>query len=151
MAKRFYICPILAPSGSGVNSDYRAAVGDVSGASHYAVIPTFSSGPNIGKPLYNFAFGMVAHSNMALVGQTLNTLIFPDFPLDATLDGMDAETRTGLKASIEAYRLDANNTRLNASIVLNDAASYRDLVDSIGSQIQPGWQSRLVAEPLEVA
>lgn len=150
MAKRWYIAPILYGTG-GINDGYRAAVGDVYGASHYAVIPTITSGPNNGKPRYNFAFGMVAHSNMAIVGQTLNTLIFPDFPLDATLDGMDAEIRTGLKASIEAYQLDANNTRIDASIVLNDAASYRDLIDSIGSQIQPGWQSRYVAEPLEVA
>lgn len=151
MAKRWYVAPVLAPNGTGsVNDGYRSAFADVSGASHFAIIPSFTSGPNIGKPLFAFCFGMVAHLNLAILGQVLNTLIFPDYPLDGCMNGMEAETRAALKQSIEAYVLDANNRRLDASIVLDDAASYRDVVDALGSQIQPGWQSRYVAEPAEV-
>ena len=151
MAKRWYIAPILSPGAAGtINDGYRSAFADTAGASHFAIIPSHTSGPNIGKPLFSFCFGMVAHLNLAVLGQVSNALIFPDFPLDATMDGMDSPTRAALKQSVEAYVQDSTGKRLDASIVLDDAASFRDVVDSFGSQIQPGWKSRYVAEPAEV-
>lgn len=152
MAKLFFIGPILPPSGAGtINDSYRSSVSTIDGTAHRAVIPTFSEGANIGKPKYNFCFGKFAFSNAALIAQLPNTLVFPDYPLDATMDGMDAEVRTALKQSIEAYVLDAQGTRFSAAVALDDSASYRDLIDSLGRQLDPAYSSALEAEPREVA
>lgn len=150
MARRWYIAPVLPPVPNSLNDAYHSALADASFTKSFsAVIPTITSGPNLGKPRYNFCLGQVATITMALVAQVQNTLVFPDYPLDARLDGMDPATRSALRQSIEAYVLDDSGARLDASVALDDAASYRTLIDSLGSQLQPGWRSIDQQEPPE--
>lgn len=150
MARRWYIAPVSPPVPNTLNDGYHSSLADASFAKSYsAVIPTFTSGPNLGKPLYSFCLGQVATIAMALVMQLPNVLVFPDYPLDARLDGMDPETRAALRQSIEAYVLDDTGKRFDASVAIDDAASYRALIDSLGEQLQSGWRSADQQEPPE--
>lgn len=152
MARRWYIAAVKPPIPNSINDGYHSEVSELQATYRMSVgasIPTFTSGPNLGKPLYRFCLGQVATLTMAVVANVSNLLLFPDYSLDARMDGMDPDVRAGLKQSIEAYVLDDNGKRWDASVVLDDAASFRDLINSLGSQLEPGWLSQNQAEPPE--
>ena len=150
MARRWYIAPVSPPVPNTLNDGYHSSLADASfNKSFSAVIPTFTSGTNLGKQLYNFCRGKVATSSLSRGSQLSNVLVFPDYPLDARLDGMDPTARASLRQSIEAYVLDETGKRFDASVALDDAASYRSLIDSLGDQLQPGWRSIDQQEPPE--
>ena len=143
---RWVICPIW---GTGEDGDeYRAAVSSVSNTNSSALIPTFSSGPRIGEPKFRFCLALVASPNMIAVGAVQATYIFPDYPLDGRMDGMEADARLGLSQSPAAYDLDGAGMHLDTTHV--DADAYRDVIDRIGRQIDPAFSSSRMGVP-EVA
>lgn len=130
---RYMISPII---GAGTMSNsYRASVSDVSGINSSVIIPTHSSGPNIGKPKFNFALCLVATPNVGIIAAVTNAFVFPDYPLDGRMDGMETNTRTAFVQSVEAYNLDGNGLHFDASH--DDADSYRDVVNAIAQQLEP--------------
>ena len=132
MAERYTISPII---GSGTISDpYRAAVADVSGVNTAAMIPSDSTG----KPLYRFAFCIVAASLWTSVLAVSNLYLFPDYVLDGLMSGMDAATRTAMVQSVQAYDLTGSGDYLNATNA--DTDSYRTLITKIGQQFDAAFQ-----------
>jgi len=131
---RYMISPII---GTGVGEDvYRASVSDVANVNSAAIIPTHTSGPNLGQPKHNFALCLVATANVNAIAAVTNAYVFPDYNLDGRMDGMESEARTGLVQSVEAYNLDGNGLNFDASH--QDGDSYRSLIQSLASQLDPG-------------
>lgn len=132
---RYMISPI---AGNGtMQSPYRAAVSDVPNVNTAVSIPTHTSGPDIGKPKYGFCFCQVATSSVTAIASVSNAFVFPDYNLDGRMDGMEADARTGMVQSVEAYNLDGNGLHLVADHL--DSDSYRAVLNAIGSQMQPGF------------
>lgn len=129
------ICPIVG-NGS-VPSPYRAAVSGLPNVNASAIIPTHTSGPDIGKPKYNFALCFCATSNIATLEQVSNAFVFPDYNLDGRMDGMESSVRSAMVQNLQAYDLDGNGMRFNASHA--DGDSYRSLIISLGQQIEPAF------------
>lgn len=130
---RYMICPVI---GAGTDQNpYRAAVSDAANVNSSALIPTNTSGPNIGKPKYGFAFCFVATPQLSFITTISNGFVFPDYPLDGRMDGMDPSARTGMKQSVEAYNLDGAGLHFDASNT--DSESYRDLLTRLMQQIEP--------------
>lgn len=134
---RFCISPIIG-TGGGEDS-FRAAVLDVANINTSAIIPTDNDpqSPDYGKPKYNFALCIVAAANFAPVAQVSNLYLFPDYNLDGRMDGMEAEARTGMVQSVEAYDLDGEGLFFDASH--DDGESYRQVLDRIGKQLEPAF------------
>lgn len=130
---RYAISPVLF---DGVDS-YAAAISFVPETNTNAVIPTHTSGPDIGKPKYGFALCAVASTDWPAVIAVSNAFVFPVYPLDARMDGMEAGTRTAMVQSVEAYNLDGNGLNLDCSHL--DAASYRSVVESLLHQFEPAY------------
>lgn len=127
---RWMICPVV---GNGtIETPYRGAVSDVSNVNVAQVIPTFNSGPNVGKPKYHFAICLVATASVNPIAAVSNSYVFPDYNLDGRMDGMNSDARTGLVQSVQAYDLDGNGLHVDASHA--DGDSYRDLISKIGQQ-----------------
>lgn len=147
MAKRYFISPIIGDGTFG--NSFRASVQDVAGVESIALIPTHTSGPDIGKPVYNFAFCRVGVVNLNSVMQVSNSYTFPDFPLDSQMSSMESEVRTGMVQSVEAYDLDGNGLHLVADHA--DTDSYRQVIAAIAQQIEPAFNINTfdVAEPVE--
>lgn len=132
---RYCISPIIG-DGSGINNPFRAAVSDLPNVNTNAQIPTFTSGPNIGKPKFHFAFCIMASSNIAAVAAVSNAFVFPDYNLDGRMDGMESDARTGLVQSVQAYDLDGG---LHLDAGNDDEDSYRQLIDKLGKQFEPAF------------
>ena len=131
MAERYAISPII---GTGTIQDpYRAAVADVSGVNTAAVIPSDSAG----KPLYRFAFCIVAASVWTSVLAVTNLYLFPDYVLDGLMSAMDPATRTAMVQSVQAYDLTGQGKYLDATNA--DSDSYRTLLTHIGQQFDPAF------------
>jgi hypothetical protein len=118
---------------------YRAAVSTVPNVNVASVIPTFTSGPNIGKPKYHFALCLIATSNIGEVVAVTNAYVLPDYNLDGRMDGMESVARTGMVQSLQAYNLDGNSPGMHFDAVNADGDSYRDLITRIGQQIEPSF------------
>ncbi len=143
---RWVISPVY---GTGdVGDEYHAAVSSVAGVNSASLIPTFSSGPSIGQPKFRYALSLVAAANMITVSTVPATYVFPDYPLDGRMDGMEADARLGLSQSPHAYDFDGNGMHLDTSH--SDSDSYRDVINKIGRQIDPAFDSSHVGVP-EVA
>lgn len=127
--KRYCICPII---GDGTfDNSYRAAAADLASVTVNSIIPT---DPN-GVPVHDFAFCIIGCIGLQALNPLTNTFVFPDYPLDGTMDGMEAEVASGMKQSVEAYNLDGNGFHLDADYSPSD--SYRELVNRILQQIEP--------------
>lgn len=134
---RWCICPIV---GTGTSSDpFRAKAEDVAAGSF--LIP---SKPD-GTPKYRFAFGIASSANIPALVLLSNTYVFPDYALDATLDGMDSNARSALAANVPAYDLDGLGKHL--TVINEDEDSFRDSIDHIGRQFEPAFNSALVSNP----
>jgi uncharacterized protein (DUF1786 family) len=132
---RYMISPIIG-NGS-VPSPYRAAVSGLPNVNAAAIIPTHTSGPDIGKPKYNFALCFCATSNIVTLEQVSNAFVFPDYNLDGRMDGMESSVRSAMVQNLQAYNMDGNGIHLDASHA--DGDSYRSLIVSIGQQIEPAF------------
>lgn len=132
--QRYIICPILSDE---LTHSFRAAVADLSGTNYTAVIPTQTSGPDVGKPKFNFALCVVSSNNWPAVLALTNSYAFPVYNLDGRMDAMEPETRLALKQSVEAYNLDGQGLHLDATNA--DADSYRTLMQSILHQFEPAY------------
>lgn len=131
--KRYLICPVI---GTGTFADsFRASVQDVPNVNASALIPTHTSGPNIGHPRFNFALCVASGESQAVLSSPANSYVFPDYPLDARMDGMESNARTGLVQSVQAYDLDGNGLHFDASH--QDGESYRDLLTRLLQTIEP--------------
>jgi hypothetical protein len=131
VTKRYCISPVV---GTGTDTNpFRAAVGDVAGVNHQALIPTKPDG----APKYLFALCVVATGNLAAVLQVSNLFALPDYALDGQMGGMEIIARTGMVQSVEAYNLDGQGMHLSADH--DDSDSYRDVLTSLGRQIVPGF------------
>jgi hypothetical protein len=136
---RWMVSPII---GTGTISDpYRASVADVSGVNEAALIP---SNPD-GTPKYHFALCLVATPSIALVQSVTNSYVFPDYPLDSQMSGMDAATRTALVQSVQAYDMNGSGLHLDASNA--DTDSYRTLITKIGQQIDTAFNPNNISCP----
>lgn len=131
MAKRYVLSPIIGSGSGGPANAFRASVGDVSQTNSNAIIPSLSNG----HPKFNFAICVVGTLNLPGVLAVSNAYVFPEYPLDARMDGMEPETRTALVQSVEAYDMDGNGLHLVADHA--DGDSYRAVITSIGQQIEP--------------
>ena len=134
--KRYTLSPV---TGAGTfQSPFRAAVSDVSQTNTNSLIPTHGQGhPDEGQPKYNFALSIVGTANLAGVLAVSNSYVFPDYPLDGEMGGMEAETRTAFEQSVEAYDLDGAGLHLDASH--QSAESWRTVLTRIGQQIEPAF------------
>lgn len=130
---RYMLCPII---GTGTGPDpFRVAVEDLGSVNSAALIPTNNSGPNIGKPKYRFALCQVATPSIPAISAVSNAFVFPDYPLDGRMDGMDADARNALVQSVHAYDIDGAGLHLVATHA--DSESYRDVLNAIGQQMEP--------------
>lgn len=129
--KRYCISPVI---GSGtIHDPFRAAVADVSHTNTNSVIPTNQSG----QPVYNFALSIVGTANLAGVLAVTNGYVFPDYPLDGEMGGMEAQTRTDFEQSVEAFNLDGNGLHFDAGH--QSAENYRAVLNRLGQQIEPAF------------
>jgi len=126
---RYMIAPII---GTGTDENpYRPEMPDV--VNKNPRIPTL---PN-GAPKYRFAFCVVATPSIAAIEQVSNAYVFPDYPLDGLLSGMESGVRAAMVQSVQAYNLDNNGYYL---VVPNeDTNSFRDVITSIGLQFDPSF------------
>lgn len=136
---RYMISPIIG-SGQSTEDPFRASVTDVPNTFVSQVIPIDLSGtpetnPNYGKPKYDFAFCVVATSNVAAIAAVSNAYVFPDYNLDGRMDGMESSARSGFLQSVEAYNLDGNGLNFDASHL--DSESWRTVIDRLVQQIEP--------------
>lgn len=134
MAKRYGIFPII---GDGTIDDpYRSAASDVAGVNMQSAIPTDQQG----APVWNFAYTICGTLNLTALKQVTNSFVFPEYPLDGELSGMESGIRTAMKQSVEAYDMDGQGHHL--SVDLSDlSASYRGVLLSIYQQIDPLFTS----------
>lgn len=130
MAKRYGIFPI---TGDGTfENPYRSAASDVTGVNTSSIIPTDQQG----APVWGFAMSICGTLNLTALAQVTNSYIFPDYPLDGELSGMESGVRTAMKQSVEAYDMDGQGDHL--SVDLTDlSASYRSVLLSIYQQFDP--------------
>lgn len=140
---RWCINPIVGTGDSG--DEYRGAVHDLANVNASSLIPTDQNG----QPKYRFALSLVAAASMVAVSQVSNCYVFPDYPLDALMSGMDADARLGLTQTVEAYDWDGAGKHIDADHV--DGESWRTVLNRIGQQIDPAFNCALVgvAEPNE--
>lgn len=120
--KRYIVTPI---SGDGLTPDtaYSSSLREAA-ASHPSSLIAYAAKLKIdsqtGMPIWNFAFCRAATGDgpsQAIVEQVTNSLVFPDFPLDAPMSGMDQATRTAWRQSLQAYDIDGQGTH----IAVNDS------------------------------
>lgn len=140
---RYMISPIIGNGSS--NNEFRPAATDVSTTTHSSVIPTHTSGPDIGKPKYAFAFSLMGTVSVGAIAAVSNSFVFPDYPLDARMDGMEPATRAAMVQSVEAFTLDANSLHFDASH--DDGESYREVLTRIVRQIEPAFSLDLMSVP----
>lgn len=127
--KRYVISPVI---GTGTEIDsFRASVSDVVGSGSAFIIPT----NNIGQPLYAFAMGLAATTNMNSVAAVSNAFIFPDYPLDGLMSGMDPDARTAMNQSVGAYVFKASPLKKLDTTFYGDSDSYRDVLNGLLHQI----------------
>lgn len=133
---RYMISPII---GTGPISDpYRASVRDVANVNTSAVIPTFTSGENLGKPKFRFALCLCATTSIPAIQAVSNALVFPDYNLDGRMDGMEAQARADFVQSVQAYDVDGNGLHFDATHT--DGTSYRQVIAAIGQQLEPTFE-----------
>lgn len=134
--KRYVISPVI---GGGLEEEnaYRAKVSEVSLTECNASIPV---GPPAGAPLYRFALCIISTANYSGVQAVSNLKVLPDYPLDGRLDGMEAETRAAMVQDAQAYDWDGNGLHLSLAAANQDSASYRQFLQALGSQLDPGFQ-----------
>lgn len=133
---RFMISPVI---GLGtLPNPYRAAVQDVQNVNTSAVIPTFTSGETIGQPKFRFALCLCATPSIPAIQSVSNALVFPDYNLDARMDGMEAQTRADFVQSVQAY--DLNGQGLHFVATHQDSDSYRQVITALGKQLEPTFE-----------
>lgn len=132
---RYMISPIIGDGSE--ESPFRASVSDVPNVNTAAIIPTHTSGENIGKPKYGFAFCVVATSSVATIAAVTNAYVFPDYNLDGQMQGMESAARVAFKQSVEAYDLDGNGFNFDAANV--DLESWRTVINRVVQQIEPAF------------
>jgi len=150
MAKRFTLSPVL---GSGTGSDsFRSAMDDVPQTNARSLIPGFPMGdPQAGHPKYHFAFSVIGTANLSGTLAVSNAFVFPDYPLDGRLDGMEAATRDAMVQNAEAYDLNGAGLHLTLTALNDDANSYRQFLQGLGAQFEPTFNINTfdVTEPAQ--
>lgn len=137
--KRYGIFPVIG-SGQSTQDPYRSAVDELGGpngsTNAASIIPTHTSGPDIGQPMFNFCISIFSTVDLPAVMAVTNSFVFPDYPLDAEMSGMEAATRTAMVQSVEAYDLDGAGVHFVADHL--DTDSYRMVLNAIIAQMDPG-------------
>lgn len=139
MPSRYHLSPIKlgseTPPGTPPEESpgNRAAVADVSGASWAALIPTDAAG----APVFLFAFCHVFHADLSKVIEVSNSFTFPDYPLDARMDGMESSVRLAMEQSLGAYVV--NFSGLHLPSVSIDDQSYGDYITAIAHVFEPAF------------
>jgi len=136
--QRYIISPVILGSGGSIQNANRAAVSDVSGVNSVSIIPTFSSGPNIGHPKYLFAFSAVCSANWSDVLAVTNSYAFPIYPLDGKMSGMATDARNAMNSDVAAFNLDGNGLHFDMTFY-GDDDSYGDVINGIVQQIEPAF------------
>lgn len=129
-----YLWMISPITGTGTISDpYRASVEDVPGVNSAALIP---SNPD-GTPKYKFALCLVAATSQSIVAGVTNSYVFPSYPYDSLMSGMDPTARSNMVQDVQAYNMDGNGYHLDATNA--DTDSYRTVLNRIGDQIDTAF------------
>lgn len=127
MAKRYAITPVV---GTGAMGDsFRASL--PGGVAASAVIP---SKPD-GTPKFRFCLVIFSTDNLPAVLAVSNLYCLPDYPLDARMDGMEADARLALAQSVAAYDMDGAGTHFTAAH--QDEDSFRAVLTAVGQQFDP--------------
>jgi hypothetical protein len=95
----------------------------------YTVSAQIPPNPIDGTPTYNFAFCNFAGGDMLFPKTLLNAYVFPDYPLDAELAGMDTAKRREMMQNVEAYDWDGQGFHLSFA-KNNDGTDFADLTRS---------------------
>lgn len=120
--------------GDGTSDNaYRSEATDVSGVNTNAIIPADPNDPTM--PKYNFALTRTGSQTLAGLQLLTNSLIFPDYPLDGQMSGMESNVAAAWKQSLEAYDWDGNGFHVDASYQSTD--SWGSVVDGIMKQLDP--------------
>lgn len=110
-------------------------------------IETFPVGhPDQGKPKFNFNFCAVEGPKTSLLNVP-STMVFPEYPLDGVMSGMDSAEQTAMVQNAEAYVFTETlndhvwngvttpgTNNLHADIP-DQAMSYREYLDTIVKQM----------------
>lgn len=134
--KRYVISPVVG-NGISVATAFRSAASDANGA---AAVDLIKANPETGIPIWNFAFSRVGVSgSFVSVSSISNSYVFPDFPLDAQMLQMEAETRSAMVQSVQSYDLDGNGTHVDATHT--DSDSFRMVIEKIARQWSPSFNA----------
>lgn len=135
MAKRYFISRVI---GTGTNNDdYRAEVSDAGNLNAASLIPSVSQFD--GTPKYRFALSIISTPNLPAALIISNSYCFPDYPLDARMDGMNADARQSIEQTVAAYDWDGNGYHVSTAFI-TDSMAYRDVITGIAQQIEPAFQ-----------
>lgn len=148
MPSRYGLCKIVdgtvVPPGIPVEEipllSYRAQVLDLAYQQSTNAVSWLGPSLPSGAPAWRFAFFHVSTVSLGPVLALPNCLVFPDYPLDAEMGGMDFDTRIGLEQSIGAYNLDGNGLRINV-LIGGISYSYRAFVTQIAQQFEPAFNA----------
>lgn len=132
MAKRFALSPIVG-DGLTTNTGFRAAIIPLPWTTAVSIIPTDAQG----QPLFLRTLCALNTHNLPQVLAVTNVLVFPDYPLDAALSGMEAQTLADLRQNLAAHDLDGNGLHFDLSGITDDH-SYRALILALAQQLDPG-------------
>lgn len=125
MSKRYYLCTII---GDGSEEEpFRPAVASLD----VSWVSLDKPNPEGGPPLLPWALVLVATANHAACQAISGVDALPDFPLDARMSAMSAAARTDM--------LDALAARGISTAALSLSDGYRELINSIGNLLQPGF------------
>lgn len=140
--KRYVISPVIG-DGQSIDTAYRSAAGSVQNVNSIDLI---KGDPETGHPVWFFAFSRIGvPGSFQAVQQVSNAYVFPDFPLDAQMHQMEADVRTAMVQSVQAYNVDGQGTHIDATH--SDTDSYRIVIEKIARQ----WQSAFNADHFDVA
>lgn len=137
MAKRIAICPItLATPGGGPDFGNRPSIADHlgDGGGYNTLIPTLSNG----SPKFVRCPVQFVTEDLPTVSALANVTLLPDYPFDAALTGMGADTLDGFLDDMAAIAIDGEGTHLDLT-GYNAADSYGTLVLRILRQFQEGY------------
>lgn len=125
MAKRYYLSAIV---GTGTDGDaLRSAVSDYGVSSSVEYPP---QDPNTGKYTRNECLVIVEAPSHVDMLKDVRMFGMPDFPLDGKLSAMRSQTLTAFNTAAASR---------GYSITWGSADAYRDVVRSLGKQLNPNF------------
>lgn len=122
--KRYYVSKII---GTGAFGDaYRTKISDY-GVNHSEEVPTDANG----VPTSTWSLVIVNTVNHGPLLADPDLDVLPDFPMDAKMAAMHANTRSGMEQKLQARGI---NTTFLATV-----DGYRDVIRGLGRKLNPDF------------